>query len=221
MNRDQLEQMMTSHLYGELPGDEQKQLEAWLQSHPEDQHEFEELQRACAMLDRLKDTADSGQTQVLSFPTVNRPLWRHPAWAVAAAACFMFFLLASTQGIMLQVGSFRFGLGAIDDPSGVRDIVQQELTANYKPIINQMTQTMDLVKTSREISSIRLAALEETTLNLYEMQKNGQLAGDIKIKRALNELVEGLDQRLQPILTASPAMYRTMLDIPPLKEDVH
>ncbi len=221
MNRDKLEQMMTSHLYGELPQDEQKQLEAWLQSHPEDQHEFEELQRACAMLDRLKDTADPVQTQVLSFPAVNRPLWRRPAWAAAAAACFMFFVLASTQGIMLQVGSFRFGLGAIEDPSGVRQIVQQELTANYKPIINQMSQTIDLVKTSRELSSIRLAALEETTQNLYAMQQNGQLASDIKIKRALNELVEGLDQRLQPILAASPAMFRTLQDISPSEEDVH
>lgn len=203
MKRDELEALMVSGLYGELSDEDRRILDEWLNGHPDDRAEFEELSRACALLDRLRTPDESKDTVVEFLPRMrdSRRRWRN--WTLAAAACFAFLCVAGTQGFVLQIGSFRVGIGSPGESPDVRNLIRQELAASYKPTMDEVVKTVEAVQTSRDLMLRRQTAMEQSLVDLSAVQELNKR----QMQKALNEFVDDLDRRLQPYLTAlnSPA----------------
>ncbi len=207
MNRDELEQLMVSQLYGEGSSDDRRRLEEWFDAHPQDRAEFDGLRRTCTLLDRLRSPEESG-AMVVELPPGNRfspRRWR--GWMLAAAAGFTLLFLAGTQGFILQIGSFRVGMGTAAQTANVKDLIREELSAHYFPTLNELVQTVGTIQTSRDLVLQRQAAIEQSLIDLAAIQK----INERKVEMALNELVDGIDERLRPFLAAGqPTVYRAM-----------
>ena len=210
MQRNELEQLMVSQLYGELSLDDRRKLDDWLDAHPHDRAEFEDLRRTCDLLDRLHSPDDEAASNVDAIPIKRGSFRQWRNWALAAAACFALLFVAGTQGFVLQVGSFRAGIGPavqsanLSSPD-IKEIVRNELAERYLPTLNEVVQTVDSVQTSRELILQRQTAFEQSLIQLAAIQKIDRQ----KVERAIDELVDGLDERLSPYLvSARTAMYR-------------
>ncbi|MBN2327709.1 MAG: hypothetical protein JXR73_11200 [Candidatus Omnitrophica bacterium] len=198
MKREELEQCMASQLYGELSEEEQRKLDEWLDAHPDDRAEFDELRRTHALLNRLRAQQEEKESIIERLPVRSRPRRNWRGWALAAAVCFALLLFAGSQGLIVQIGSFRIGLGAAPASPDMRELIRQELAADYKPIIGELVETVDIVQKSHDMFVRRQTALEQSFADLSAIQK----IQERKVELALNELVDGIDERLRTYLTA-------------------
>ncbi len=198
MKRDELEELMVTHLYGEGSAEDRRRLEDWLQSHPQDRSDFEDLKRTSTLLDRLRTPLDVGGKVIEMHSYSPAPVRHRWGWGLAAAACFAFLFVAGYQGCVLQIGSFRVGIGKVGEPVDVREMIHQEMVANYLPELHEVQKTIDTVQTTHELMVKRQTAVEQSLLNLVAIQDLNKR----QFQNALNELVDDLDQRLRPYLTS-------------------
>lgn len=198
MQRNDLETLMASALYGEISSEERRVLDEWLHAHPDDRTEFEELQRTCALLDRLK-TQEDAQSNLVEFLPKKQRSWKHwSGWSLAAAACFAFLFVAATQGFMIQIGTFRVGVGSPGQPPDVRALIRQELAASIQPTLDDLVKTVDTAQTSYEVMARRQTGIEQSLVELSTVQEINKR----QMQKALTEFVDDLDRRLQPYLLA-------------------
>jgi hypothetical protein len=201
MQRNDLETLMASALYGEISDEERRILDEWLNAHPGDRTEFEELQRTCALLDRLKTPEDARGTLVEFLPK-NWDSWRRwSGWSLAAAACFAFLFVAGTQGFMIQVGSFRVGVGSPGQPPDVPALIRQELASSIQPTLDEIDKTVGEVQASYTLMARRQTGIEQSMVELSAVQDLNKR----QMQKALTEFVDDLDRRLQPYLLAMNA----------------
>ncbi|MGC9326797.1 MAG: anti-sigma factor family protein [Candidatus Hinthialibacter sp.] len=198
MKREDLEHYMASQLYGELSKEGQRNLNEWLDAHPDDRAEFEELRRTHALLNRLRAQQEEHESIIEGLPMRSQPRWNWRGWALAAAASFALLLFAGTQGLIVQIGSFRIGLGAAPASQDMRELIRQELAAHYKPVVDELVETVDFVQTAHDMFVRRQTELEQSFADLSAIQK----IQERKVELALNELVDGIDERLRTYLAA-------------------
>jgi len=171
MERNELEQAIAAAVYGEISEDERKQLDEWLDAHPNDRAEFDELVKTRALMDRASEVA-TAETRIHASQIVsmNQPKTaRRRRWAMAAAACLA-LLFCVSQGMVIQVGTIRVALGPAADSQALRREIDRELAANYLPAVNELIGTVDRVHSNWKMLANRQNSIEDSMQILAVMR---------------------------------------------------
>lgn len=190
-NRNELEQLMIAALYGECSDADHDRLRRWLAEHPEDRNEFECLKKTFAMLEHMREIPVSPVPPNIA----TYPWWtcaqRKLGWIAVAAACLLMLFVGSMRGFQVQIGQFRLAFGPVTESDQV--LVQ----------LNDLIKTIDTMHTYHDLISKRQDILEASYNELATYQKMSQALNDQKIRRAVYDVINGLDQKLQNIYPVS------------------
>ncbi|RJP19015.1 MAG: hypothetical protein C4527_27775 [Candidatus Omnitrophota bacterium] len=215
MKREEFEELVVAMLYAEISEGERNRLEEWLKDHPHDRNEFEELKKTHKLMHCLNEMEIASTDQPLQLPvgySPNRLRKRWRRWFGAAAACLAFVLLASTQGVEVQIGKVRMALGAVNNLAIDRDEIKKELITTYLPVMEQLVKAVEKVQTAGELSVERLDSLERSMQYLTYYRQANQKLNDQKIEKYVVGLAREVDKRLNHLYNISynPALKNQM-----------
>lgn len=212
MKRDEFEALAASSLYNEIADAEQARLDAWLREHPEDRAELEEARRVQGLLDQLGDvSAPAAPLRVMD--EIRGPRRASVPWmrrGFALAACLALMFLAMSQGLVVQVGSFRLALGNAPELTDIEGEVRREMARNYLTVLNELTQTVKRVADETADLRARQATVEDSVLALSSYQETSQKYTQRQLTEFAAELVDEIDarmSRLYPIAYATTDPY--------------
>lgn len=214
MDRNELEQIAASAIYGEISAEEKQRLDEWLAAHPEDRAEFDELLKTRSLLDMAGDVA-AGESRVHASQIVSmdRPgtSW-NKRWAGAAAACLA-FLFCVSQGMVIQVGTIRLALGPAADSQALRREIDRELAANYLPAVNELIGTVDLANSNWKLLGDRQNSLEESLQVFAALRNEDRQFQERSIKQFATMMDREVDRKFGNLYYASmPPLYNNNLD---------
>lgn len=149
-----------------------QRLEEWIRDHPDDREILDDLKKVYALI---------GQTKKKSVPDIplhaadivllsqHRKRWMR--WTLPAAACFLLFLAASTQGVLVQVGTIRVTIGTVSAMPNERESLAQG---------EKLSKRQDNLESS----------LQQLTL----LQKETAIQNQEEMKRFTSELIRELNR---------------------------
>ena len=173
-----------AYLYGELPEDEASAVAAYLQEHPQEAAEYEEMQQLRSALRKVKDVEVTQPVVMLgnnphghSFSRIfqNRVIQK----AMAAAAVIMIgLLLARLTGLSMtyrdQALTIAFNKDQATPPIENRNPRQQLKTGSFENDSAQqqlMTKVNEFLAQENQVLTQRLASLESNIEDLKERTK--------------------------------------------------
>ncbi len=206
MNRDELEQLFVSQLYQEISEEDQKRLDDWLEQHPDDRQELNDLHETLELLNcvedkEVPDTIKPIQMPVLMNPKLSRHRWK--GWAIAAAACLALFLIATTQGFLVQVGDIRIAFGSFEENQMDRDVFQREIIAAYLPVMEQLVNAVETVQNAGEQTAERLDSVERSLQVLAVYRNAERKLNDRKLEKYLAGFAREVDRRFNRLYQVS------------------
>ncbi len=201
MDREKFIELTVSMLYGEITEADRQQLNEWLENHPDQQKEVEELSKVHHLLNGLKEEEISTIETPVHLPVVSSKTNASTRWKrwVAAAAVFVIFLgVIATQGFVIQFGEVRMVFGSVPSLKNDQEI-RNEIMESYLPVMEKLVQTVEQVKTSGELTAERLDSLERSMQMLALYYKTERKQNNQKIERYMIGLAREVDKRLNHI----------------------
>lgn len=195
MKREEFEQLASSFLYGEIQDDDRKKLETWLQNHPEDQQELNEMQNVLSCLDQVKTGPQSAEPlHLYDITGLPKPSINWKRWITAAAACIALVFCIS-QGVVVQIGTARIAVGPT-----LESKEQSSANKEEDPIPNLLETVQSLQKTNEQIL-LHQASLKNGLITLSNEQSRFQtdlaLYNKQQFKQFANEFVGVMDKKLR------------------------
>lgn len=208
-DREDMEQLVSEYLYGEISDTDRTTLLEWLKDHPEEQKEMDELQSVMNCLNTLKtETATTEPLRLYDVTGLPKQPFAWKKWITAAAACIAMVICVS-QGLVIEVGSTRIAFGAQEVQTPLVEEAET-LTDEMIPVLLKSVQDLqesnsEMLQQQRRLekglSSIALEQAQfQTELAIYNQKQFKQFAG---------EFVDVMDQKLRYLMPVSyiPANY--------------
>lgn len=195
MQRDVLERLMISALYGDISPEENRQLQLWFEEHPGDRQIYDDLKAAQQFLNRKSETSAPVErihaSQIMSERR-GYPWYHYAKYAAFAAAACLLALLCMTQGVAVQVGDFRMAFGPAAGEDAVQRMIQQEIEGHYALAAQDLAEDLREAKQDWNLIAQWQLELEQSMQYLALLRSQ-----DVEIQqRTLRQLVNRLDHSI-------------------------
>lgn len=162
MQRDELEQLMISVLYNEAAPVERERLLQWLGNHPEERREYEKLGMVIRNLNRVPEPVVAQSTNHVALPTVQHKKSKWMKYAVMAMAACLLAMFCITQGLLIQVGSFRIAFGPAAGDEALQRLVMQEWKNHVQPSLAEIALRVEEADRRWDLMADKQTAFEQS-----------------------------------------------------------
>lgn len=201
---------LMAYLYGELSGDEKRDVELYLQQHPDSLKEFEGLSFVRSALGKAIDKEVIAPPIFMDDEKPTIALWHSSfvRYAVGiAAALFIVMVGAKLLGVQMQYSDNEFTLSFGDakkkeiptglSPAQVQQLIDASLAKNNDFVQASLSESQDRWSETLKQSSA------QTSQRLNEISKTATAATQVEIRQFMERLRNENNQTVQDYLRLS------------------
>jgi len=199
MTNEELHIRMMDYLYGELDESERLRFEKYLEEHPSEKKEFEELRETRVVMRHGK--VDKPKHHFTLTPAPVQPAnrwWQYSSFRVAAAvaACvILFFTAGAISGLNMNIGQDGFSMAFGEQPVGVAGFTADQVQQIVADIQQQNLQTMNELISASELQ--QREQIEETLTTFMDYMDTQRQEDFRLISRGLQEIQNNTASRFR------------------------
>jgi len=199
MTNEELHIRMMEYLYGELDESERLRFEKYLEEHPSEKKQLEELRETRVVMRHGK--VDKPKHHFTLTPAPVQPAnrwWQYSSFRVAAAvaACvILFFTAGAISGLNMNIGQDGFSMAFGEQPVGVAGFTADQVQQIVADIQQQNLQTMNELISASELQ--QREQIEETLTTFMDYMDTQRQEDFRLISRGLQEIQNNTASRFR------------------------